>query len=436
MPPIALDQSHAVQTSTSLPSEKSSDASYWWQTSGRDLARMLEEAEYPEQVRKQFLDFYRTVLCPQLGTKPRHDSKVACMSWDGTPFEYSFELRGSTKKQKVRFSIDLTQLRPTDPAFPLNINSTQTVVDILAKRTPGFDDAWYKSIKSSFVHSDLSSADQHALVAKTGYYTQVGLGFDIASKPSADDSLPVLGKVYFPPCFAAAQQGITRWDAVQNAIRALPAVDQVPNIIKSMELIDDFVTTNSDEYRHGPRFLATDFVSPDKSRLKVYFRQPFQDFESIWNFYTLGGRIPGLDEDKEMVRDLFAMAGNTTGQVQTGDESKPHYTTVAQKMTAIYFSLSPNNPLPAPKILFYPKNIAENDEIITRGVDQWLHKYNWYDGGKSMEQRTQNVFTHRRLSERTGICSFMGIGRKEDPTKRDLSLQFYVTPELYTTPRF
>lgn len=30
----------------------------------------------------------------------------------------------------------------------------------------------------------------------------------------------------------------------------------------------------------------------------------------------------------------------------------------------------------------------------------------------------------------------MGIGRKEDPTKRDLSLQFYVTPELYTTPRF
>lgn len=391
MAPIAVDKPVTELVTPSVESHKTSDASYWWQTSGRDLARMLEEAEYSEEVRKQFLDFYRDVLCPQLGTKPRPDSKVACMSWDGTPFEYSFELRGSTKKQKVRFSIDLTQLRPTDPEYPLNINGTQTVVNVLSKKTPGFDDSWYNSIKKSFVHSHLSSQEQHALVAKTGYYTQVGLGFDIASKAAAPDTLPVLGKVYFPPCFAAAQQGITRWDAVQNAVRALPGVEQYPNILKAMELIDDFVTTNSDEYRHGPRFLATDFVSPDKSRLKVYFRQPFQDFESIWNFYTLGGRIPCLDEDKEMFRDLLTMAGNTDGKIQTGDESKPHYTTVARKMTAIYFSLSPNNPLPAPKILFYPKNIADNDEVITRGVDKWLRKYDWYDGGKSMEQRTQDV---------------------------------------------
>ena len=44
--------------------------------------------------------------------------------------------------------------------------------------------------------------------------------------------------------------------------------------------------------------------------------------------------------------------------------------------------------------------------------------------------------THRKLDEKTGIFTFIGIGRKEDPTKKDLSIQAYVSPELYETPRF
>lgn len=43
--------------------------------------------------------------------------------------------------------------------------------------------------------------------------------------------------------------------------------------------------------------------------------------------------------------------------------------------------------------------------------------------------------THRGLSEDKGIFTFLGIGRKEDPTKRDLSMQVYVTGELYRNPR-
>lgn len=43
--------------------------------------------------------------------------------------------------------------------------------------------------------------------------------------------------------------------------------------------------------------------------------------------------------------------------------------------------------------------------------------------------------THRKLDEKTGIFTFIGIGRKEDPTKKDLSIQVYLTPELYETPR-
>lgn len=44
--------------------------------------------------------------------------------------------------------------------------------------------------------------------------------------------------------------------------------------------------------------------------------------------------------------------------------------------------------------------------------------------------------THRRLDEKPGIFTFIGIGRKEESSTGGLSLQVYVTPELYETPRF
>lgn len=43
--------------------------------------------------------------------------------------------------------------------------------------------------------------------------------------------------------------------------------------------------------------------------------------------------------------------------------------------------------------------------------------------------------TYRNLDEKPGIFTFIGIGRKEGIDDRALSLQVYVTPELYENPR-
>lgn len=44
--------------------------------------------------------------------------------------------------------------------------------------------------------------------------------------------------------------------------------------------------------------------------------------------------------------------------------------------------------------------------------------------------------TYRSLDEKPGIFTFIGFGRKEGLDDRALSLQVYVTPELYENPRF
>ena len=363
--------------------------SYWWSTSGRDLANMLHEANYPEEAQRSFLSFYQTVICPQLGGRPGANSTKSGVGRDGNPFEYSFELKGSTRSQAVRFVVDVSQIRPIDQANPLSMKTTQNVVDELAKRTPGFDDTWYLALSQWFVHSHLPASEQQALIDEAGYQMPAILGFDIHPRISPAGGLPVLAKVYFPPCFTAAAKNITRWEAVRSGVRQLPDINAHPNILRSLGMIEDYLSTKPKEFEDGPRYLATDFVAPGKARLKIYMRYPGSAFEEIWDYYTLGGRISGLDEDKEKFRDLVNLISGPGYEKSRTDH--PHYTRVRGKATALYFSLSTGNPCPAPKICFYPANFAPNDEMIAKGLDSWLEKYGWFDGGESMEERVKRV---------------------------------------------
>lgn len=452
-------QSLDVATPNSKGGEQGSSPAavspYWWNTSGRDLANMLHEANYPEEVQRRFLSYYRDNICPLLGGRPDSDSAASGVGWDGNPLEYSFELKGSTKTKSVRFVVDLTELRPADKSQPLSMAATQKVVDALAEKTPGFDDTWYNVLKKWFVYAHLPSDEQYALIAKGGQQTSVIVGFDIYPRITESQQLPVMGKVYFPPCYVAADKGITRWQAVRQAIQQLPDVKSYPNILRSTEIINDYLSDKPEAWQMGTRYLATDLVTPSKARFKVYMRCFGTSFEEIWDYYTLGGRIPDLDDDKQKFRDLMDMVSGTTyAETRSKDQMElPRFTSATQKLTAIYFAISTENPYPAPKLCIYPANFAPDDGVIAKGLDTWLSKYGWSDAEKSMEEQVKSVLyvpsqaspltlltgiysTHRKLEEKTGIFTFIGIGRKEDPTKKDLSIQVYVTPELYQNPRY
>lgn len=83
------------------------------------LPGVLHEANYPEEAQRSFPSFYQTVICPQLCGKPDSNSTKSGVGRDGNPFEYSFELKGSTKNQAVRFEVDVSQIRPGERVGPL-----------------------------------------------------------------------------------------------------------------------------------------------------------------------------------------------------------------------------------------------------------------------------------------------------------------------------
>lgn len=119
---------------------------YWFRTSGQDLARMMQEADYPDETKSQFLTFYRNTICPLLATKPRPDSRPTAVGWDGNPFEYSFEFKASTKKTGVRFVLDLSEYRPPNLENPLSLETVEKVLDVLSAKSPLYDDHWVSSL--------------------------------------------------------------------------------------------------------------------------------------------------------------------------------------------------------------------------------------------------------------------------------------------------
>ncbi|KAI1824031.1 aromatic prenyltransferase [Xylaria intraflava] len=371
---------------------------YWWDTTGRDLAYMLHNANYPKDTQHKFLTYYKDILCPLLGGPSRRDDVTQAKSWtwDGSTHEYSFEMKGSSKLLDVRFVADFGELRPVNWENPLSSANTETVISSFASRAPGFDDTWYKSLHKSFDCSHLSAKAQWELIDEAGHLSPLLIGFDILRDTplgSNSDTLPLMGKAYFIPCLAAAAQKTTRFQAIRTAIYQLPSICSYPNILNALRVIEDYLSTKPNDWENGARFLSTDFISPDKARLKLYLRSPVSDFDTIWDYFTLGGRIPGLDDVKDQYREFVMLLGGTGSdgdRTETPQAYAPGVETGnRRKSTTVYFSLDNRYPFPAPKVAFCARNVAANDALVVKGLDQWLCKYGWADNGTTIEEHVR-----------------------------------------------
>lgn len=373
---------------------------YWWKTTGRDLANMMHVAQYPQETQRSLLSYYRKDLCPLLGAPPSPGDQEHAKSWtwDGSTHEYSFEFKGSTSAVEVRFVADFSPLRPMNPTAPLDSSRTEAAIASFSSRTSGFDDTWYKALKGFFDCSRLPVETQKALISKAGHMTPFLIGFDISREPSLSiGGLPIMGKAYFLPCLKAAAQNKTRFQVICDGIRQLPGISRRPNLISSLRLLEEYMSSKPEDWGNGARYLGTDFTSPEKTRLKIYLRCPSTSFEDIWDYFHLGGRIPGVKDKKEMYREFVDLLGGETA-AQSDHESKsqtqssPHIETAnRRKLTTMYFSLDDKHPFPAPKVAFCARNFAPNDSSIAQGLDRWLQKHGWGDTNTTVESLVRDT---------------------------------------------
>ena len=254
----------------------------------------------------------------------------------------------------------------------------------------------HRAMERWYVYANAPLEKQRDLVRRVGIQTQAILGFDINAKilEKAPGMLPVMAKSYFPPDYAAVDHHLTNFQSLSIGLRLLPDIGQYPNLLRGLKLLEDYVEDHP-QYQSSGRGMSPDLVRAGMARVKIYMRYEGDSFDEIWDYYTLGGRIPDLDSDKEKLRDLTEL---TTGKdypaskirSETWVEKKRRHI-FRSKPHALYFSLTPDKPYPVPKLYYYPAQKAPNDEAIAKGVDAWMAKYGWQDGGKTVEERVQNV---------------------------------------------
>lgn len=370
---------------------------YWNATAGADLARMMRLAGTPEKTQAGFNHFFATQLAPALGGKPDGSGtqKGSVVGWDGSPFEYSFEFKESTKTADVRFVADVTKHRPLDAERPLSTAHGRAIIDYLAKHTPNFDSTWDRAVERNFNCEDLPTSVQQGLIDKLGFITPMILGFDI--KPKMLDQFPdhpggvapVMLKSYYSPHYTVAHNSIQggNWTAILDSVHNLPDIQTSPNILTALQCLVDYVA-DKPHYRAATRFMATDFIAPGKARLKIYMRYEGDNFDEIWDYYTLGGRIPGLESDKPMLKSLIELAtGRYTTPPTGGDPARQ--ARILTKPVAFYFSLTPDKPYPTSKVYYPPARKAPNDLVVARGITEWLDKWEYNDGKIKLEDWVQ-----------------------------------------------
>ena len=79
------------------------------------------------------------------------------------------------------------------------------------------------------------------------------VGFDMHTRLSAPNNVPVMAKVYFHACFSAAEKGITRWDAVRMGIRQ---INSLASILRLLETIEDYLSTKPKEFENSVRYFG------------------------------------------------------------------------------------------------------------------------------------------------------------------------------------
>ncbi|KAE8316088.1 aromatic prenyltransferase [Aspergillus transmontanensis] len=419
-------------TVSDLTSAPCSDPDYWWYTIGQNLKSALSAAGYQEDVRESFLGHFRETVCPSMGGRMYSRGPKSTICPDGSPFHCSFELKESTDDILVRCSLDLRTGHWTAKLGEQYQDATQLLVAQLAPRMLHSDSRWFDSLSKSLGNTHLSDEDRQNLFSTSASRDTTVVGFDVKRTMGGTLHLPANMKVAHFAAHTAIKDGISKWDALQASIKGLPDIETYPNFLRSFKVLEDYIESKHEAFKDGALALSTDILVPSQARLKLYLFSPSDNFDNLWDYYTLGGQIPGLETDRKKFEELMVLFYGTTSPDIVGQGYE--IPRLCHKRTLMYFSLCAHRPYPDPKIYFYVPDSRFCDEVYIKGLDRWLETNGWDVGHQTLEDRVKACFKHRPLSQGAGIFLCIGLGRKGNDVDGDLSMQVYLTPELGEPP--
>jgi DMATS type aromatic prenyltransferase len=373
---------------------------YWFQTSGRVLAGLLQEAKYSEQAQFDALHRFAYLVAPHLGALPMGGvpSWQSFMTDDHTPIELSWDFHTGTEDPTIRYSIEPVSLDAGLPSDPDNVRAGAEFKEALLDTSPNTDMTWFSHFEKFFVHSWTKSAAE-------GHPSSVFWAFDLKGAASTS-------KAYFFPGPIAQATGQSNLAVVMRAILSAPGYN-----LKQANPLGVFASYADQrppsEFR--VEILALDLVPIDESRLKVYFRDRRTDFNSVRETMSLGGRVYGEDFDlgMEKLRTLWGLLFSVQGS--SDDESLSGNT---HRTAGILYNVEFRARSKQPKVKIYipVRHYATSDEQIIEAIAEYLEIDNANEHGaqkaqsspRRYQQCMHNIFGKANLSNGLGVHTYIG----------------------------
>ncbi|KAJ6471943.1 tryptophan dimethylallyltransferase-domain-containing protein [Mycena sanguinolenta] len=372
--------------------------SLWWNATLLPIISFMRHAGYPEDAVQSYNLFFRAKILPLLG--PPGCSYPSWMTDDHTPLEFSLT-RGSTSELLVRFAIEPSALPLAGDRSVGTLRNTLQSLSLSLDMKPDFDLEWFDICAKHLLLADVHSLPEHMDHCPV---SEVFIGFDCAHYSAAM-------KVYFMPRIRALATKESSEDMLTLATTGMGLEKPWMEVIR---FLSRFALNDRPEIE----IVAVDCVPGAKNRLKIYFRTHLLSYAHMEDFLTLGGALSDVSVGLRKARLLWnAMtSGTPTGSTRYFPSG------------LIYYELRQNRDLPSSKVYLPVHRYLPNDLTISKAIESLDFPLSFSTAYSSFAQA---VFSHRALSARTGIHTYVCCTVK--PGGGDISL--YYSPEAFAPER-
>ncbi|KAJ4391256.1 hypothetical protein N0V93_004873 [Gnomoniopsis smithogilvyi] len=409
----ALQQQQPWDTVNSLIQFRNSDHQFWWDTTGRLFAKLIEGAGYTAAEQYRELFFYALWVAPELGPSPDENGHVR--RWrstgtpDSTPIDFSWEW-GLDGTGVVRYSFEPIGEHAGTALDPLNQYATESWVNRLKQHglVPSLDLECEGKTAQGFIEETTPKAG-----------TVVALDIEKAG--------PVM-KIYIYPGLKAAELGISNLDVVAQSIRNLPA-EQYQSIQANVEPLLDYLYEGTEKWGFETGILSIDLVDPKEARIKIYIRAPHTTVDYLMDALTLGGRHDlTAAYSQEVIGDLKDL-----WQAFLADApAKLSAEVPGRASPGFYYTVRAGKPV-SPKMYLSPFTFCQNDaDVLSRlhtffSTRTQANKPLMVRQMENYEQSMISAFGRKTLEKRCGASYYIGAALQKD----QLRVVTYLTPQTF-----
>lgn len=446
-----------------FPDCSSSDSTvhFFWQTFATSLSSMLEIAHYPRPAIIQFLVFLYARILGMLGPSTKTQNK---MTADGSPAASSWVIPNRSKPEsgdvnrQIRFAIQPMDPRTghfLQPGEVLRyLTSAEGGLGLVYCPEGGLD--WCERV-DRFYHGDTPSRDAGSL-----FY----LGFGLMS------SGHIALKAYFQPplhvpSFSASVRGNDENLQLSSPpcplfvgskdfshLRGLVA-DLYDGMDESLSLLLDYFDSLDEPLKPWFHMLAVDVTGPLANRLKIYVgTRVGLSFNDVRRCFTLDGRLHGSDMNESLARlrvlwdclfpDSHSQSGldvqvptigsSASASLSSQPSTNPGRGVTDQHPTAglgYYYELGPGIRTVCPKIYIPVRQYCRSDAFTCSALESFYADKLAGIGKRPsgwLARDVEAAFSHRPLSSRSGICTWVTFGHKN---QKGWEVMSYFSPEIW-----